>query len=131
MDDLKELLKGYEIGLIGEKSCRDYIKFKGHKFFQADTISISPTGNIYLWEAKHQEKYNAPPFDGHGLPIWQFNMRMEFYQLTKIRPILYILEKPTNDIYIQFFDVLYHGEKFITRTGKRIIFPIESFIKKT
>ncbi|NBW20482.1 MAG: hypothetical protein EBR82_72190 [Caulobacteraceae bacterium] len=130
MDDLKLLLKGYEEGLVGEKSCRDYLKAIGHKFFQADVISISPSGKYYLWECKNQERFKAPPFDGHGLPIWQVEARLEFYRLTNVRPILWIHEKPSGDIYIQFFDVLYSGKKFITHKSKRVIFPIESFVKK-
>jgi hypothetical protein len=127
MDELKQLYEGIKEGIVGEKICREYLKTKKHKFFQADLISESPEGRFYLWEVKHQNRFIAPPFDGHGLPLWQFKARMDFHQKTKIRPILFVFDKTTNEIFIQFFDVLAKGQYFITVKTDRIIFPIESF----
>jgi hypothetical protein len=127
MDNLKELYEGLKEGIVGEKICREYLKTKKHKFFQADLISESTEGNFFLWEVKHQNRFIAPPFDGHGLPFWQFKARMDFYKKTKIRPILFVYDKTTNEIFIQFLDVLAKGKYFVTVKTDRIIFPIESF----
>lgn len=127
MDDIKAHAERIFEGMEGEKHCREYLKSKRHKFFQADLISICPAGKYYLWEVKHQARFKAPPFDGHGLPMWQAQARLKFYNDTGIRPILYVLDKETNEVFVQFIDVLFAGQRFSTRNNKRVIFPIESF----
>ena len=127
MDDIKAHAERIFEGMEGEKHCREYLKSKKHKFFQADLISICPAGKYYLWEVKHQARFKAPPFDGHGLPMWQVQARLKFYNDTGIRPILYVLDKETNEVFVQFIDVLFAGQRFSTRNKSRVIFPIESF----
>ena len=127
MDDIRNDTDYILEGMAGEQHCRDYLKSIRHGFFQVDLISICPAGKYYLWEVKHQARFKAPPFDGHGLPLWQVKARLKFYQKTQIRPILYILDKETSEVFVQYLDVLFAGKIFLTRNKGRVIFPIESF----
>jgi hypothetical protein len=130
MDEIKDSIpQSLTDGIFGQINCRKFLKEKGHDLFQADWISRSPDGSYYLWEVKHQEKFDGPPFDGHGLPSIQFYARLKFYKETGIRPLLYVVEKPTLDIYIQFFDILETSGFYVTGKSRRIIFPISAFKK--
>ncbi|NCU32225.1 MAG: hypothetical protein EOM23_04675 [Candidatus Moranbacteria bacterium] len=95
-------------------------------FGQLDVIAKIKT-NWYLFEVKHQEAFKAPPFDGHGLPPWQINFRMRIFKELGIIPILFVVDKQTKIIYYNSIIKLEEGEKFVTKTGKRIIYPIENF----
>lgn len=128
MDDIKQLAEKMMVGLVGENHCRNYLKDRNHEFFQVDLISRDKSsGKYYLWEVKHQARFRAPPFDGHGLPTWQIKARLDFYRSTGIRPILYVLDKETKDVYAQAFDVLNDSDSFLTKNKSLVIFPIESF----
>ena len=123
-------------GIEGEQKLFDFLKKKKFEFFQPDAIAFIK-GRYVLFECKHQEmykKHNPPysdgPFDGHGLPKWQVEARIWFYEITDIRPILFIVDKPTNIIYYQYLDVLEKKEYFDTKGIKpRRIYNIKYFIK--
>ena len=85
-------------------------------------------GKWQIWEIKHQERFEKPPFDGHGLPKWQIDARLKFQDDTGIRALLFIVDKKTGIIYWQYMDELIKGKAYQTN-GKspRIIFPIESY----
>ena len=128
MDDIRTMASNIIVGMQGEQHCRNYLAQKKHSFFQADLISMDKaTGKYYLWEVKHKERFRAPPFDGHGLSPWQVRHRLDFYEKTGIRPILYVLDKETGDVFVQALDVLASGDNFTTKTGKMVVFPIENF----
>ena len=134
MDEIKlnAFLENFKIGLKGEESLRDHVKKHGHNFFQADCISYDPKGEkYYLWEAKCKERFKAPPFDGHGLPLIQIQARLQFYKDTGIRPILYIKDATTGEIFVQAMDILANCDekmKFVTK-NRIIIFHLDCFTK--
>lgn len=124
-------------GFEGEIIVREMLLSKGHKIGQIDLISVDKNGKAYLYEIKHQERFKAPPFDGHGLPPNQIKFRIEFAKTAKITPVLVIIE-PEIDIFgkkmvfIQDMNVLNNlpqSQKLITKNGKRIIYQLEAFIK--
>jgi hypothetical protein len=132
--DYTDLKQGFE----GERVIRDLLKKHRHEFGQIDLISIDKSnGKIYLWEVKHQERFKAPPFDGHGLPPWQFDFRLKVARKTNTIPMLIIVE-PSGEIFKEnliFYQSLFALEKlppedvFLTKTGKRIVFNISAFKK--
>jgi len=113
-------------GFDGEKVLRDYLVSIKANFGQVDIIS-KINNKWYLFEVKHQEKFKAPPFDGHGLPPWQVNFRIKIFEELGIVPILFVVDKDTNVCYYQSIVKLDKGKKFITKTGKRIIYPLTNF----
>lgn len=126
----------YITGLKGEGIFRDLLKLKKHKFAQIDILSISEDDVIYIWEIKHQERFEAPPFDGHGLPPYQLEMRIKIAERTNTIPMFAIIEPEDENgdmwAFIQDMrklDALPDDRKFITKTGKRIIFHIDEFNK--
>jgi len=120
-----------KIGFEGEKIIRNYLKTLNNcEFGQIDIIA--KIGNDwYSFEIKKQEMFEKPPFDGHGLPPWQINFRIKMFNELGIIPILFIVDKITNIIYYQNMIILnkytIKGESFLTKTKKRIIFPLDAF----
>lgn len=132
--DVIDISKGFE----GEKIIRQWLKINGHSFGQLDIVSIDEvTNTVYLWEVKHQERFKAPPFDGHGLPPWQIDFRLKLSKMTNMIPVLAVIE-PNIDatgckqIFIQRLDFLYNlpnEKKFTTKNRNRIVFHIDEFKK--
>lgn len=125
-----------DVGTTGEWVALEAIK----KIFKSDGPVMQVDwifpfkDKYYLVEVKHQEMYLAPPFNGHGLPKWQVNSRLEFYEGTGIRPILVVIEKPCLGIYYQYLDILNSSETnyFDTKGSKpRRVYKIDKFINGT
>lgn len=132
--DANDLMKGMD----GENVLRQYLKQLKHKFGQIDLASIDEDNQkVYLWEVKHQERFKAPPFDGHGLPPIQIDFRLRLAYLTKMIPVLVVVEPEVDSdgcklVFMQRLDVLKalpKDKKFITKNGKRVIFHIDSFVR--
>jgi len=122
-----ETLRNLSIGFIGENKVRNYLKSKKLKFFQADVI-CEYQDYYCLIEIKRQEMFMAPPFDGHGLPLWQIESRLKFYELTKIIPFLFVVCLTSDKIYYNSFIELEKGEKHDTRGERpRRIYNINNF----
>lgn len=126
-----------KVGFDGEWKALDIIRkafdSKG-AVMQVDWIFQSANGNYFVVEVKHQEYYKAPPFDGHGLPKWQVDARLEFYKKTDIRPILLVIEKPFKAVYAQFLDILNEDKNnyFDTRgSSPRRVYRLDLFKNKT
>jgi len=114
-------------GIEGEKELFGFLKSRGHKFFQPDSIALV-NNQYYVIEMKKQEWFKAPPFDGHGLPRWQVTARLEFEERTKVIALLMIHDIETSELFCQLLSVLEKGEKYDTRGLKpRRIYPISSF----
>jgi hypothetical protein len=123
---LQEILN-YTQGLEGEEIIRNLFKQKKISFFQADLI-FKDDGEYCLAEIKHQEPFEPPPFYGHGLPIWQIDARLKFYEETHIVPWLFVVDVVDKNIYYQKLTILNDGEKFDTNGERpRRIFPITQF----
>lgn len=124
MDNIKE---GWE----GEEIIRNILVQYGIRHLQADLL-VKVNNEWQIYEIKYQEYYEAPPFDGHGLPKWQLDARLEFQKETGIRALLWVVDKKTGEIYWQYMDKLIKGKSHQTN-GKnpRIIFPLTSYNKFT
>lgn len=117
-------------GIEGEQFLLKFLKTKGFSVFQPDCIGLF-NDIYYMFEMKYQERFKAPPFDGHGLPRWQIESRLAFFHKTKIPVILVILDKETNEIFYQYLDKLDAGEHFDTHGLKpRRIYPLDNFKQK-
>jgi hypothetical protein len=136
-------IKNIGMGFFGENVIREHLKKKEQVYdlMQVDII-FQPRGGIdyRLAEIKCQERFIAPPFDGHGLPEWQIKSRLAFERRKKIEAWIYIIEpskwidSPLSEkiIYkqsIKKLNDLPANEKFKTHRSSRIIFPIERFEK--
>jgi len=116
-----------EEGIQGEQFLMKFLKDKGFEVFQPDCIGLYK-GIYYLFEVKHQERYKAPPFDGHGLPLWQIKARLLFSDATKIATIFVVHDKETNEVFYQYLDKLNAGKHHDTHGLKpRRIFPLDAF----
>lgn len=114
-------------GIDGEQRLFSLLKETGLKFFQPDAIAKSGE-RYFLFECKHQERFTSPPFDGHGLPLWQIRARLEFENQTGIKAILVVFDKETNEIFVQTLKKLEKGNHFDTKGKKpRRIYPLTSF----
>lgn len=116
---------------MGEKMMFMLLEELGYEFFQPDAIGINPQDDTFhVFESKHQARFKAPPFDGHGLPRWQVERRIQFGKRTGIDTILVVFDKETGETFWQYLPVLEAGKHFDTFGQKpRRIYPIESFKK--
>lgn len=118
-------------GIDGEQMLFKWLKNKNVVFFQPDAIGYK-NGKHVLYECKHQARFKAPPFDGHGLPYWQVKTRLMFQIETNISCILVVFDSETNEIFYQYLDVLEQGEHFDTKGDKpRRIYKLTSFLRDT
>lgn len=126
MSFFKDNADKIKIGMHGEELLRTYLKKGKYNFMQVDLI-VESEEKIYLIEVKTQEKFKAPPCDGHGLPAQQIKARIRLADKTGMIPLLYIYDLDDKLFYMQDMRVLMDGEKFFTKTGSRIIFPLDRF----
>ena len=114
-------------GWNGEEKIRSLLRQKGIHHLQADLL-VKVKGKWQIYEIKHQEPFESPPFDGHGLPKWQIDARLNFQKETGIRALLFVVDKKTGDVYWQYMDELIKGKSYQTAgTKPRIIFPLDSY----
>lgn len=117
------------IGFAGEDVVRSWFIKQKIPFMQVD-IMFKHKDRWCLGEVKTQEKFLAPPFDGHGLPKWQIDRRLEFQKDTGITAYLIVNDITEKCLYIESIDNLLQGEYFQTKGAKpRIIFNINLFKK--
>jgi hypothetical protein len=127
MSFLEKNIEQCKIGFAGEDLVRTWFMSKKIPFMQVD-IMFKYNGKWCLGEVKTQEKFLAPPFDGHGLPKWQIDRRMEFYKDTGVEPFLIVNDIKEKCLYIESFKNLLLGENFQTKGIKpRLIFKLTSF----
>jgi len=116
-------------GILGEQRLFTLLRKSGFEFFQADGLG-KRNGVWYLFESKRQERYEPPPFEGHGLPLWQVRSRVKFQKETGIIAVLVIFEKGSDSVFYQRLDKLELGNKIDTRGLKpRRIYDLNSFHK--
>jgi hypothetical protein len=129
MSFLENNIENCKIGFDGEQLVRDLFIKKKIPFMQVD-IMFKYKDKWCLGEVKTQEKFLAPPFDGHGLPKWQIDKRLEFYKDTGVEPYLIINDIHDKCLYIESFNNLLSKEYFQTKGIKpRIVFNLKSFKK--
>ena len=129
MSFLEKNLENCKIGFAGEDLVRSWFIDKKIPFMQVD-IMFKYKNKWCLGEVKTQEKFIAPPFDGHGLPKWQIDRRLEFYNDTGVEPFLIVNDISDKCLYIESFKNLLLGEHFQTKGLKpRVVFKLSSFKK--
>lgn len=126
MDVVKDI-EHIKEGFKGEKVVREFlIQQKNCKFTQLDMIA-KIENSWYSIEVKHQEMFKAPPFDGHGLPVWQVKTRIQLHDELGIIPLFFVLDKDTGVLMYGNLINLEEGKKYITGKKSRVIYPIENF----
>lgn len=118
-----------KIGIEGEQKLFKLLHDRGYHFFQPDTMA-KKNGKWFVFETKQKERFNPPPFEGHGLDTRQVRARLDFQKETGIEAILVIFEVGTNNVYMQSFTNLELGEYFDTKNGVRV-YKLSSFISLT
>lgn len=129
MDDSMKFFEKFREGLIGEKVVREFLIKKENCFFAQLDMIAKIEDLWYSIEVKHQEMFYAPPFNGHGLPVWQINTRLKLHKEKGIIPLFFVLDKRTKKLYYNSLIELEKGDSFITGVKKRVIYPIENFIR--
>lgn len=129
----------FKQGFDGEAIVRQLLKDCKHQYGQIDLISYDKVSKkLFMYEIKHQQRFKAPPFDGHGLPPYQFNFRLKIARLTGMIPFLIIIEPEIdlkgeqNMFYQNMFTLesLGKDKKFTTEGDKkRLVFRIDTFLQ--
>jgi len=118
-----------KIGIEGEQKLFKLLKKKGYSFFQPDSLG-KKDGVWYLFECKQQERFQPPPFEGHGLPKWQVDARLEFEKDTGVIACLVVFDLETEEVFFAKLSDLEKGKYIDTKGIKpRRVYDIESFIK--
>lgn len=129
MSFLENNIKKCKIGFDGEEIVRNWFIKQKIPFMQID-IMFKYQNKWCLGEIKSQEKFKAPPFDGHGLPEWQIKKRIEFQNDTKVIAYLIIYDLEDKCLYIESLNKLLKGDYFKTKGLKpRVVFNINTFKK--
>jgi hypothetical protein len=129
MSFLEKNIENCKIGFAGEDLVRSWFIKKSIPFMQVD-IMFKYKDKWCLGEVKTQEKFKAPPYDGHGLPKWQIDRRIEFFNDTGVEPYLIVYDLQDKCLYIESFINLLKKDYFQTNGAKpRTIFKIDSFKK--
>jgi hypothetical protein len=123
---LEEIVK-YTQGLEGETIIRDEFKKRRIPHFQVD-LMFELDGKYCLAEVKHQEPFLPPPFEGHGLPLWQIDARLKFSEKTGIDAWLFVVDPFHESVFYQNLKELNEGHYFDTQGDHpRRIFPLTNF----
>lgn len=129
-DGVDKFIEGYK----GECFVRHWLKKQNINFFEPDLI-VNEKGQYYIYEIKVQKHFVSPPFDGHGLPLWQIKDRLNFCEKNNIKCKLIIIDLQKKFIYYQDLDILYKeygNEKMCYQTNgenRRCIFNLVMFNK--
>lgn len=121
----------YRRGWKGESTIHNILykltKYINIKWGQIDIVA-EVNKKWYSFEIKNQEKFMAPPFDGHGLPPHQVNFRLKLSEYLGITPIFIVVDDPTEIIYYQSIEKLERNcNRFDSKTGDRVIYPLTDF----
>ena len=127
--DVEKDIEKIKDGFVGERIVRNYLINQENCFFGQLDMIANINNEWYSIEVKHQEMFESPPFDGHGLPVWQVKTRIKLYKDTGVIPLFFVLDKNTKVLMYNSLLNLEKGRKFQTGKKSRVIYPIENFIK--
>jgi hypothetical protein len=127
--DFEQSIDKIREGFTGEAIVREYLKKQKDCIFMQLDIMAKIRGKWYSIEIKHQEMFKSPPFDGHGLPKYQVEMRLMLHKELEIIPLLFVLDKVTKKMYYNSLINLEAGNKFITKNKGRVVYPLENFVE--
>ena len=120
-------MREYELGKEGEQQARLILKKMGFEVQSPDWLGLKDN-NWVCFEIKKKERFEPPPFEGHGLDKRQIYLRKKLFESKDIRTMLMIFEVSSNRIFYRFLDLLENGPKFETRNGI-IIYPLKNFLE--
>jgi hypothetical protein len=122
------------LGRQGEDEFRLYLKEGVRRgdiryFCRPEWVVVPTKGDPFFVEVKTQEMYEDPPFDGHGLPVWQADKYLDLFILTNIRTLFWVWDHPAEKAYWGWIDELQASffDTEGTRNGPRRIYPLTSF----
>jgi hypothetical protein len=98
-------------------------------FCRPEWIVVPVEGEPFYVEVKAQAMFEAPPFDGHGLPVWQADRYLDLFSRLGLRTMLVVYDFTAAMQYWGWIDELHrtHFDTPGTRAGPRRIYPITSF----
>lgn len=109
--------------------CRARDEGRISDFLQPDALAIGHDGKPFLIEFKGQDRFEAPPFAGHGLPVTQARRYEQVRLASGVRTLIVVRE--TGGTMRQWLDVLEDGEHFDTagtvKTPRRV-YPVSSYV---
>lgn len=79
----------------------------------------------FLIEAKQQDHFEGPPFDGHGITEHQVRRYTEVVGLNGMRTRVVVFEGPAR--FSAWLDELRAGEEYVTAKARRHIWPLANF----
>jgi hypothetical protein len=97
-------------------------------FLQPDAIVLPPDGRAYMIEAKAQEYFRAPPFDGQGIALWQLEKIERARAATGLRTLFVVFDDGV--VYAAWLDELEAGDHFDTAGTIKSpcrIYPLSSY----
>jgi len=100
-------------------------------FMQPEALVIPAADAPFLIEAKDQDRFKAPPFDGHGLPVWQVALYERARAATGLRTMFLVYDGP--DCFRAWLDELERGPHFDTAgtiKRPRRIYPLTSYARR-
>lgn len=120
-------MKEYELGKEGERQARLLLKKWGFELQSPDWLG-NKDNQWVCFEVKKKERFEPPPFEGHGLDKRQIYLRKKLFKDKSIRTMLIIFEVPTNKIFYKYLDLLENDQHFDTMNGIRI-YPLSNFLE--
>lgn len=95
---------------------------------QYDIVIETRDGQFFMVENKKQEYFKAPPFDAHGLPVWQVEKYLRQQESSNMRVLLLINDPDKGKYYKAWLDDLQEsGNWEDTRRTKRRIFNLAEY----
>lgn len=114
-----------ELGKEGEAQARLLLKKMGFMITQPDWLGIKDD-KWFQFEVKRKERFTPPPFEGHGLNLYQVERRLDLFKKNNLRPYFLVWEIGTDIWFGEWLDVLESKEKITTRNKIRI-YPLKNF----
>lgn len=98
-------------------------------FCRPEWVVVPVEGDPFLVEVKSQDMFEAPPFDGHGLPVWQADKYLDLLLRQNLRTLLVVYDFKAGMEYWGWLDELHlrYFDTVGTRAGARRIYPLTSF----
>lgn len=97
-------------------------------FFLPDAVVLTNAGEVYFIEAKAQDHFEAPPFNGQGLPVDQARRYEQVRLATRIRTLFVVYDGQQR--MSCWLDQLEGGKHFDTAgtiKTRRRIYPLTNF----
>lgn len=109
-----------------EHRIRQFLSELRYTYIQRpDWIAKAPNGEWHSFEVKDKERFEPPPFSGHGLNDKQLQSRMQLEKEKGIVAILVVRDKDLGWIKARLSKAI-QGESHLTKNRVRI-FPIDTF----